>query len=199
MKLPWIIPQERVVHESEEEINEAYKHTRKGNLQVIEYRDEANRSWWKFFDEYEYRKNIPRWCWFGEGTSPGERKLLIKLDLIIVTFSMMGYWCKFFDSSNLTNAYVSGMEQELKLKGNDLVNTQVMTTIGNIVFMFPIMYLLQGSQPPTFVLSMNFLVIIHTSNIYSQECRNLESFQVLLGRFRNRFLPHCSLYSFKFL
>lgn len=48
MKLPWFIPQERLVPETEDEINQAYKNLSKGNQQIIEYRDEAKRSWWNF-------------------------------------------------------------------------------------------------------------------------------------------------------
>ena len=112
VNLPWWIPQERTVIETEEEIAAAFQGGVEKSREIKEYRDEANRPWWKFFDEYEYRKNVPTWSWFGTGTTPEERKLLIKLDLHIVIYAMVGYWCKFFDASNLTNAYVSGMKED---------------------------------------------------------------------------------------
>ncbi|GEQ67725.1 hypothetical protein JCM33374_g1390 [Metschnikowia sp. JCM 33374] len=44
--------------------------------ELVEYRDEANRPWWKFFDEYEYRLNkytrgAHKWYkWFDENDTP---------------------------------------------------------------------------------------------------------------------------------
>ncbi|SCU81084.1 LAME_0B05600g1_1 [Lachancea meyersii CBS 8951] len=114
----------------------------------LEYRDEANRKWWAFFNEQEYRVNEKQagrakwWQWFGSGVSKQEKKLLLKLDILLAFYSCMAYWVKYLDSSNLNNAYVSGMREELNFKGNQLVETQVMYTVGNIVFQLPMIFLL---------------------------------------------------------
>lgn len=114
----------------------------------IEYRDEAQRPWWKFFDEGEYRKNRkvatknPWYSWFNGSTSPEERKLILKLDILLAFYSCMAYWVKYLDTVNLNNAYVSGMKEELGMKGNDLVHTQNMFSIGNIVFQLPFLFFL---------------------------------------------------------
>lgn len=113
-----------------------------------EYRDEANRKWWNFFNEQEYRINkkqnsTNKWYqWFAKDTSYAEKKLLIKLDILLAFYSCIAYWVKYLDTVNLNNAYVSGMQEELGFKGNDLVNTQVMYTIGNIVFQLPFLFIL---------------------------------------------------------
>ncbi|KAG7818398.1 hypothetical protein KL928_003399 [Ogataea angusta] len=112
------------------------------------YRDEANRPWWKFFDEFEYRQTSEeasrrKWYrWFPEGTSAQEVKLLCKLDILIAFYSFVGYWIKYIDSSNLNNAYVSNMKEDLGMKGNDLINTQLIFNIGNILLELPWLYLL---------------------------------------------------------
>jgi hypothetical protein len=115
---------------------------------IREFRDEANRPWWKFFDEFEYRETTEesakyRWFkWFAEGTTTAEKKLLFKLDILIAFYAFVGYWVKYIDSANLNNAYVSGMKQDLGMKGNDLINTQVLFTVGQIVFEIPWLFFL---------------------------------------------------------
>ncbi|CAI4234045.1 BAH_G0000070.mRNA.1.CDS.1 [Saccharomyces cerevisiae] len=109
----------------------------KDNVNVTrsyEYRDEADRPWWRFFDEQEYRINEKershnKWySWFKQGTSFKEKKLLIKLDVLLAFYSCIAYWVKYLDTVNINNAYVSGMKEDLGFQGNDLVHTQVMYT-----------------------------------------------------------------------
>lgn len=114
----------------------------------IEYRDEANRRWWNFFNEGEYRRNKkvekknPWYSWFNGSTSAQEKKLILKLDVLLAFYSCMAYWVKYLDTVNLNNAYVSGMKEELGMKGNDLVHTQNMFSIGNIIFQLPFLFVL---------------------------------------------------------
>ncbi|TVY35887.1 putative transporter [Lachnellula occidentalis] len=49
--------------------------------------------------------------WYAESDSPDERKLIRKLDLLIVPYAFLGYWIKFIDQTNITNAYVSGLSR----------------------------------------------------------------------------------------
>ncbi|SCU83200.1 LAMI_0C02366g1_1 [Lachancea mirantina] len=114
----------------------------------LEYKDEANRKWWSFFNEQEYRvaptktKKNKWYQWFGPDLSTKEKKLLLKLDVLLAFYSCIAYWVKYLDTVNLNNAYVSGMREELHFKGNDLVHVQVMYTIGNIVFQVPFLFVL---------------------------------------------------------
>ncbi|VBB82948.1 Permease, putative [Yarrowia lipolytica] len=114
----------------------------------LEYRDEAGRPWWKFFDEYEYRLNKQDRCgqkwfkWFDENDTPAERKLIWKLDILLSCYAFLIYWVKFLDQTNLNNAYVAGLSDDVHFKGNDLVNTQAIFSVGAIVFQLPFMFLL---------------------------------------------------------
>lgn len=115
---------------------------------VYEYRDEANRPWWKFFDEHEYRSNVnvrsnKKWYhWFHDADTPEERRLILKLDLLLTLYSLMAYWVKYLDQTNLTNAYIGGLKEAIGMQGNDFVNTQVMFNVGHIVFQIPFIYIL---------------------------------------------------------
>lgn len=113
----------------------------------LEYRDEADRKWWKFFDEYEYRYNKQTrsqkswWRFFDKNASAKEKKLVLKLDLLIVTFAIMSYWSKNLDQANVSNAYVSGMKEDLNMQGNDYSNAQALFTAGTVIFQIVFMYL----------------------------------------------------------
>lgn len=58
--------------------------------------------------------------WFSPDDTPPERKLLLKLDGLIMVFVFLAYWAKTLDSSATSTAYVSGMKEDLGLFGNQL-------------------------------------------------------------------------------
>lgn len=54
------MPHVRTVDETEEEISSSLvKKSEEDEDEDFVYRDKAKRKFWDFFDEYEYRKNIP--------------------------------------------------------------------------------------------------------------------------------------------
>lgn len=111
------------------------------HIETPELRDEANRKWWKLFDEYEYRFNKSTKSKLKTKTRP-EKILLIKLHLLITFYSFVGYWVKYLDQQNITNAYVSGMKEELNMVGNDYINAQSFYNAGAVIFQLFFMYLL---------------------------------------------------------
>ncbi|ABN67714.2 Suppressor of Sulfoxyde Ethionine resistance, partial [Scheffersomyces stipitis CBS 6054] len=171
-KLPWFIPQYREVNDYESESisllsnkvgDEASLNSLSENskdvvdeIVIKEYRDESLRPWWKFFDEYEYRPTPEagkkqewwRFRWFSKTLSTEERNLLIKLDLTVGVYALLGYWIKFLDSANLNNAYVTGLKEDIGMKGNDLIDTQVIFLVGNIIFELPWLFLLPRVSLP---------------------------------------------------
>jgi hypothetical protein len=40
--------------------------------------------------------------WFAATDSPKERKLIVKLDLLIVPYVFLAYWVKYIDQSNIS-------------------------------------------------------------------------------------------------
>ncbi|RCK62590.1 putative transporter SEO1 [Candida viswanathii] len=155
---------------------------------VLEYRDEKGRPWWKFFDEFEYR--IPSetklkrkfYHWFHPDDTPEEKRLILKIDFLLTFYSLMAYWVKYLDQTNLTNAYVGGMREGLNMQGNDFVNTQVMFSVGNIVFQIPFMYIFYA-MPLNYVMpSMELCWSILTVCLYrSGSVAGLKAIRFFIG------------------
>lgn len=40
--------------------------------------------------------------WFSDDDTPEERKWILKLDLLVVPFSILAYWVKYIDQANLS-------------------------------------------------------------------------------------------------
>lgn len=50
---------------------------------------DARKPWWRI-------------QWFADEDTPQERKLIVKLDLLIVPYAFLAYWTKYIDQANLS-------------------------------------------------------------------------------------------------
>ncbi|KAH8194767.1 hypothetical protein TruAng_011072 [Truncatella angustata] len=66
--------------------------------------------------------------WYPSEYPAEERKLLFKLDLSILVFACLCFFCKYLDQTNISNAYTSGLKEEFGLYGNELnyFNAQIL-------------------------------------------------------------------------
>ncbi|KAK2690687.1 hypothetical protein QWA68_010485 [Fusarium oxysporum] len=76
-----------------------------------------------------------RWfSWHEPGTSPEEKKLIFKLDWFMLSFACLMFFIKQLDQNNISNAYVSGMADELGFgPGNELSWMNTYFSIGTIL------------------------------------------------------------------
>ncbi|KAL3465008.1 major facilitator superfamily domain-containing protein [Aspergillus heterothallicus] len=58
--------------------------------------------------------------WYPSDMPSSEKLLVLKLDLSILVFGCLSFFTKYLDQQSLTNAYVSGMREEIGLFGNEL-------------------------------------------------------------------------------
>ena len=54
---------------------------------------------------------------------PEQRWLLFKVDAFVLTFASIGYFLKNIDQTNVNNAFLSGMKEDLSMYGNELVTS----------------------------------------------------------------------------
>jgi len=100
------------------------------------------------------------WHWYSKDDSPEERKLIIKLDLLIVPYAVVAYWIKYIDQSNLSKYLlafsevistftasnpkpdnVSGLQEDLHFNKNQLVNVNAMYIAGAVIGQLPFTFL----------------------------------------------------------
>lgn len=191
---PWWIPQLREV--ADEPDSESVVSIETETPKIREYRDEAGRPWWKFFDEYEYRETTEEsaryklWKWYPDGTSAAEKKLLLKLDLTLALYTFLGYWMKYIDSANLNNAYISGMQEDLGMKGNDLIDTQVIFLVGNILFELPWIFLLPRVSLNYSLFGFEVIWSLFTLfTAFVQNVPTLKAFRFIIGSAEAIFFP----------
>ncbi|KAB5560044.1 putative pantothenate transporter liz1 [Coniochaeta sp. 2T2.1] len=82
------------------------------------------------------------WLWDSTGVSKEERRFLLKLDFTLLTFGTLGMLIKWIDTSNITNAFVSGMKEDLGLLQNQYNYIVVSWTVGYIIGQWPSNFIL---------------------------------------------------------
>ncbi|EGV63333.1 hypothetical protein PSN45_004389 [Yamadazyma tenuis] len=75
--------------------------------------------------------------WGETPKDPKEARLLLKMDWFILSFACLLYWVNYLDRLNLSNAYVSGMKEEIGLVGNQFNVINTMFTVGYVVGLIP--------------------------------------------------------------
>lgn len=75
--------------------------------------------------------------WGKPPTDPKEAKLLLKIDWLVLSFVCLNYWINYIDRSNYANAYVSGMQEDLNMKGFEYNTVNTCFTVGYVVGMIP--------------------------------------------------------------
>ncbi|KAI1075385.1 MFS general substrate transporter [Whalleya microplaca] len=68
---------------------------------------------------------------------PGERVLVQKIDFFILTFCCLSYFTNYLDRSNINNAYVSGMKEDLGFVGDQLNQITTCFTVGYVIGQVP--------------------------------------------------------------
>lgn len=76
-----------------------------------------------------------------------QRWLLFKLDAFVLTFASIGYFLKNLDLYNVNNAFLSGMEEDLSMYGNQLVTSTSVFTVGYVIGQIPSNLLLTRVSP----------------------------------------------------
>ncbi|OAA64319.1 Major facilitator superfamily domain, general substrate transporter [Niveomyces insectorum RCEF 264] len=75
--------------------------------------------------------------WYPSEYPSAERKLLFKLDVSILLFVCLCFFVKYLDQTNISNAYVSGLQEDFKLYGNQLNYLNVCYYTAYVVFQVP--------------------------------------------------------------
>ncbi|KAF1955355.1 pantothenate transporter liz1 [Byssothecium circinans] len=108
-------------------------------------------------------KRILAVVWDSLDKTPEERAFIAKIDFWILTYVCIAYFVKYLDQTNISNAYVSRMKEDLALTGNDLNYLTTYWNIGYILGQIPSQLVMFKVRPsiwlPTLELIWGFLVM----------------------------------------
>ncbi|KAF9650416.1 MFS general substrate transporter [Thelephora ganbajun] len=100
---------------------------------------------------------------------PEEREFLNRLDACLLPYAFLSYLSKYLDQQNVTNAYVSGMKEDLGLHGNQLNYIITAWTCGYVLGQFPSNILITRIRPSVWIPAMELIwstltMILATAN-----------------------------------
>ncbi|EHY55594.1 MFS transporter (Seo1) [Exophiala dermatitidis] len=128
--------------------------------------------------------------WFKATDTPDERRLLTKLDLLIVPYAVLAYWTMFFDQANLNNAYVSGLKEDLGFYGNELVQLQTLYNLGATLGQIPFAYIFTRVPMSWVIPFLNVAWGIFTLTQYRiTSYAELAAYRFLVGVFEAVYFP----------
>ncbi|KAH6721018.1 major facilitator superfamily domain-containing protein [Leptodontidium sp. 2 PMI_412] len=90
--------------------------------------------------------------WYPSHYSNEEKRLLKKQDRIILPLICLMYFIKWLDQSNITNAYNSGMKEDLGIKGIQYNLFSTFYNVGYLIMEIPVMLVISRPQFSRFVL-----------------------------------------------
>lgn len=126
----------------------------------------------------------------GQQRSPEERQLVRRLDLFLMTFGCVSQVIKYLDQSNISNAYVSGMKEDLGLYGNELNYFTTWFSVSYCVFLIPSQVVMTYVRPSWWLPGLELAWGLVTGLIAL--CRNANQVyacRVLLGVFESSAWP----------
>lgn len=138
------------------------------------------------------RRNFRSFIWDTDThlKSPAERKLLLKLDCAILTIGCLGFFMKYLDQGNIANAYVSGMQEDLAMYGNQYTYAQTAYTCAYAVMQVPSTLIIQRIRPSIWLAVMEIGWGVFTfAQAGLRNSNQLYAFRFLVGFFESSWFP----------
>ncbi|KAI1392784.1 MFS general substrate transporter [Hypoxylon trugodes] len=126
-------------------VNESSLDLPESSRRELEPSEKAKVPWWSYIWDYD------------PGRTHEERAFLHKLDIFLVTMLSFGYFIKNLDQTNISNAFVSGMKEDLKMNGNELNLVDTAWTVGYVIGQIPSQIIMTKVRPSIWVPSCELL------------------------------------------
>ncbi|KAI7851961.1 major facilitator superfamily domain-containing protein [Circinella umbellata] len=119
-----------------------------------------------------------------------EKQLVHKLDCRLLIFAMLGNLIKTMDNTNLSNAYISGMEEDLNIQGKQYNWMTVLFMIGYLIMQIPSNMILSRFRPSRYLPLLELIWCILTLSMACVQSVNaIYLLRFLLGAFEAGFYP----------
>jgi len=141
-------------------------------------------------DQVKQKASIWGYFWDTADLPPEERWLLFKVDASLLIFASLGYFIKNLDQSNVNNAFLSGMKEDLSMYGNELVTATSIWTVGYVIGQIPSNLLLTRVSPRWVIPGLEIGWGLATLGNYAvKDIRALYALRFLVGFFESGFYP----------
>ena len=145
-------------------------------------------------EDYEFLNtevvSQPWYKYFSPTDTKEEKRLIIKLDLLILIYLFLSSFVKTLDSSAVTYAYVSGMKEDLKMYGNQLTYQNSCFMAGFIVGQIPLTMLATKIPIHLYLPLMDSIWALFTLFIYKiDNYHQLYALRFCTGLFGSFFFP----------
>lgn len=119
-------------------------------------------------DDAEIKRRSTWWyqvslfLWDSVDKHPLERSFLFKLDFFLLSSSMLGYFIKTLNQSNVGTAYVNGMKEHYEMNGNQYNYLTTLWTVGYIIGQVPSNLILHRISARYYLASLELIWAILT-------------------------------------
>ncbi|TAQ88442.1 hypothetical protein B7494_g3236 [Chlorociboria aeruginascens] len=107
-------------------------------------------------------RTTQRYIWDDPDKPSEEKKFLFKLDIFLLSYTCLGYFCKGLDQGNINSAYVSGMKESLNMNGSQLTYMSNVFTAGYVIGQIPAVVAVTRIRPSILVSSCEILWSVFT-------------------------------------
>lgn len=112
-------------------------------------------------EEHEYQPNALQrtlgQAWDTFRLPPKQRRFMQKLDANILLYALLSFFIKTLDNSNISNAYVSGMREDLNLYGNERNLFTTLFNCGYLIGAIPSQVILNRVRPSVWIPTCEFI------------------------------------------
>ncbi|KAK1527856.1 major facilitator superfamily transporter [Colletotrichum paranaense] len=165
-----------VIGESENEAHDGVKVPYHVDTERSVYVD-SKRTWRSFF-------------WSTLDVPKDEARFLTKLDLTLISASALGVMCRYLDQVNITNAFNSGMKEDLSLFGKELNYANAIWSAAYVFGQIPSNLLLTRVNAPLYIAFLEFAWTVFTfATAGVKDVNQLYVFRFFVGLFEAGHFP----------
>lgn len=131
-----------------------------------------------------------KFLWDGKGKHPKEQKYLTRLNFFLLSSSMLGYFIKNLNQSNLATAYVNGLDEYYNMNANQYKYLTTLWTIGYVIGQIPSNLILHKISARYYLRGLEIIWAILT--VLLTTCKSLKSIyaiRFLIGLTEAGFFP----------
>lgn len=133
---------------------------------------------------------IRKFLWDGTGKHPKEQKYLFKLDFFLLSSSMLGYFIKNLNQSNVATAYVNGMDEYFNMNSNQYNYLVTLWTVGYIIGQIPSNLILHRISARYYLGGLEISwALLTVLMIVCEDLKSLYALRFFLGLLESGFFP----------